>query len=174
MPQVVIDLEKLRHFNCGLGRFSYYLGREILRVTEKSFEPVFLLPKGADRYFPEGGYRQLAATVGRKEVVQQLLRPLARPFLRRSEVAVWHVSNQMSRYLPLDPRVPVILTVHDLNFLHESPQADRGREIERKLIDIQRKVDRAAALVTDSQYVADDLTAHVNLGDRRVPPSATV
>jgi glycosyltransferase involved in cell wall biosynthesis len=168
LPQVVIDLEKLRHFNCGLGRFSYYLGREILRVTEKSFEPVFLLPKGADRYFPEGGYRQLAATVGRKEVVQQLLRPLARPFLRRSEVAVWHVSNQMSRYLPLDPRVPVILTVHDLNFLHESPQADRGREIERKLIDIQRKVDRAAALVTDSQYVADDLTAHVNLGDRRV------
>ena len=44
LPQVVIDLEKLRHFNCGLGRFSYYLGREILRVTEKSFEPVFLLP----------------------------------------------------------------------------------------------------------------------------------
>jgi len=74
----------------------------------------------------------------------------------------------MSRYLPLDPEVPVILTVHDLNFLHESPQQNRGREIERKLADMQRKVNRAAVLVTDSQYVADDLAAHVDLAHRPV------
>jgi glycosyltransferase involved in cell wall biosynthesis len=168
MPQVVIDLEKLRHFNCGLGRFSYYLGREILRVGSTSFDPVFLLPKGAEKYFPEGGYGTLAATLLRKEVVQQIARPIIRPFLGKPRIAVWHVSNQMSRYLPLDPRVPVILTVHDLNFLHESPQTDRGHEIERKLADIQRKVDRASVIVTDSQYVADDLAAHVSLAGRPV------
>ena len=43
----------------------------------------------------------------------------------------------MSRYLPLDPRVPVVLTIHDLNFLHDDvlapgvsigPHAHRGDE----------------------------------------------
>ena len=168
LPQVVVDLEKLRHINCGLGRFSLFLGRELLRVEEKSFEPVFLLPQGAEKYFPEGGYQKLPATLPRKEVMQQLLRPVLRPFLRSSRIALWHVSNQMSRYLPLDPRVPVLLTVHDLNFLHESPQQDRTREIERKLADMQRKIQRATAVVTDSQYVADDLAAHVDLGNRPV------
>lgn len=33
-PKVVIDLEKLRHINCGLGRFSYYLGRELLHLAD--------------------------------------------------------------------------------------------------------------------------------------------
>ena len=167
-PRVVIDLEKLRHINCGLGRFSYYLGRELLGVADAAFELLFLLPRGADRYFPEGGFGILPATLFRKEVVQKVVRPVVGPFLGRASIDLWHVSNQMSRYLPLDPRVPVILTVHDLNFLHESPQEDRGREIDRKLADIQRKVDRAAALVTDSQYVADDLAAHVDLGSRPV------
>lgn len=167
-PRVVIDLEKLRHINCGLGRFSYYLGRELLRVADMPFELVFLLPQGAERYFPEGGFQTLPARLFRKEVVQQLARPIIRPFLGTPRFDLWHVTNQMSRYLPLDPRVPVILTVHDLNFLHESPQDDRGREIERKLADMQRKVNRATALVTDSQYVADDLAAHVDLGNRPV------
>ncbi len=167
-PQVVIDLEKLRHINCGLGRFSYYLGRELLRVAERPFDLVFLMPQAAQRYFPEGGFHTLPAQLSRKEVVQQLVRPALRPFFGKPRFDLWHVSNQMSRYLPLDPRVPVILTVHDLNFLHESPQEDRGREIDRKLADIQRKVNRATAVVTDSQYVADDLAAHVDLGDRPV------
>lgn len=167
-PQVVVDLEKLRHINCGLGRFSYYLGRELLRVADRPFEPVFLLPQGGERYFPEGGYRTLPARLFRKEVVQQLVRPLLHPFFGKPRIDLWHVSNQMSRYLPLDPEVPVILTVHDLNFLHESPQENRGREIERKLADMQRKVNRAAVLVTDSQYVADDLAAHVDLAQRPV------
>ena len=26
LPRIVIDLEKLRHINCGLGRFSLHLG----------------------------------------------------------------------------------------------------------------------------------------------------
>jgi glycosyltransferase involved in cell wall biosynthesis len=167
-PRVVVDLEKLRHINCGLGRFSLHLGRELLSASENLFKPVFLMPRGAQRYFPESGYGRLTVGLHRKEVVQRLVRPLVRPFLPTSSIALWHVSNQMSRYLPLDPRIPVLLTVHDLNFLHEAPQEDRRAEIDRKLADVQRKVDRAAAVVTDSGYVAEELAAHVDLGERPV------
>jgi glycosyltransferase involved in cell wall biosynthesis len=166
LPRVVIDLEKLRHINCGLGRFSLYLGRELLGLAADQFDPVFFLPRGCERYFADvGGVRHSTVRVRpwRKEGLQRWLRPLARHLPGIVRPDLWHVTNQMSRYLPLDDRVPVVLTIHDLNFLHSETDASNPSRIRRKLADIQRRVDRAAAIVTDSQYVADDLAAHVNL-----------
>jgi glycosyltransferase involved in cell wall biosynthesis len=172
LPRVVIDLEKLRHINCGLGRYSLHLGQEILAVAERQFQPVFLLPRGAERYFPGGGFETITVSPWNKEAVRRLYRPFVRPLLTavrpNTRVALWHVTSQMSKYLPLDDRVPVVLTIHDLNFLHESPVEARSDEIDRKLADIQRKVNRATAIVADSAYVADDVARHVDLGGRPV------
>jgi glycosyltransferase involved in cell wall biosynthesis len=168
LPRVVIDLEKLRHINCGLGRYSLHLGQEFLAVASGRFQPVFLLPHGAQRYFPGGGFESITVSPWNKEAIRQLYRPFVRPLLPAPRVALWHVTSQMSKYLPLDDRVPVVLTIHDLNFLHESPADTRSDEIDRKLADIQRKVNRAAAIVADSAYVADDVATHVNLGGRPV------
>ena len=166
LPRVVIDLEKLRHINCGLGRFSLYLGRELLGLASGRFDPDFFLPRGGERYFADaasGGHGIVRVRPWRKEGLQRWLRPLGRhlPGIERPDL--WHVTNQMSRYLPLDDRVPVVLTIHDLNFLHSDSAASDAGRIRRKLADIQRRVDRAAAIVTDSQYVADDLAEHVEL-----------
>ena len=83
LPQVVIDLEKLRHINCGLGRFSLYLAQELLARSDNCFEPVFFYLKavitilltlqmpstaaykflhGIKRFF-SGGYGPLAVTL---------------------------------------------------------------------------------------------------------------
>ena len=51
LPRVVIDFEKLRHINCGLGRFSLYLAQELLARSDNCFEPVFFIPDGCDHYF---------------------------------------------------------------------------------------------------------------------------
>jgi hypothetical protein len=155
LPRVVIDLEKLRHINCGLGRYSLHLGQEILAAAEGRFQPVFLLPSGAERYFPAGGFESITVSPWNKEAVRQLYRPLLKPFFSDPRVALWDVTSQMSKYLPLDDRVPVVLTIHDLNFLHESPADGRSEEIDRKLADIQRKVNRAAAIVAAERKVVD-------------------
>jgi glycosyltransferase involved in cell wall biosynthesis len=168
LPRVVIDLEKLRHINCGLGRFSLHLGRGLLADAEGRFEPVFLLPKGADRHFPGRSFARIDVQPWRKEFLRRHLRPWIRPFLPTSDVALWHVTNQMSKYLPLDDRVPVLLTIHDLNFLHEEGADRAPRRIRRRLADIQERVDRATAIVTDSAFVARDLAAHVALRDTPV------
>ena len=162
LPRIVIDLEKLRHINCGLGGFRCTLARNCSRVAPGRFEPVFFLPSGAERHFPgwrvradprraleEGG--PAAALPGRWR----------RPFCPSPRLRSWHVTNQMSKYLPLDPRVPVVLTIHDLNFLHEAPHDEQVGKISRKLADIQVKIDRAAAVVTDSQFVADDVASQL-------------
>ncbi len=166
LPRIVIDLEKLRHINCGLGRFSLYLATEILTVSPGRFEPVFFLPPGAERHFFPGGFHRLSVARWKKESLRRFVRPLIRPFLPPSNVALWHVTNQMSKYLPLDPRVPVILTIHDLSFLHEAPNDEQVGKISRKLADIQAKIDRSVAVVTDSKFVADDVASRLSLGGR--------
>ena len=59
----------------------------------------------------------------------------------------------------------MVLTIHDLYFLYTEKSPKR---ISRKLNDIQQRVNRCSAIVTDSQYVADDLARNINLGRRPV------
>jgi glycosyltransferase involved in cell wall biosynthesis len=168
LPRIVVDLEKLRHINCGLGRFSFHLATELLRLAPGRFEPVFLLSAGAERHFPDGGFEQIVVAPWRKEWLRRRLRPFVRPFMPPAAIDLWHVTNQLSKYLPLDDRVPVVLTIHDLTFLHEPPREGHARKLPRKLASIQAKVDRSAAIVTDTRYVADDVRTHLNVGERPV------
>ncbi len=168
LPRIVIDLEKLRHINCGLGRFSLHLGQELLRLAPGRFEPVFLLSPGAERHFPGGGFDISRVTPWRKERLLRLVRPIVAPFLGRPREDLWHVTNQLSKYRPLNPRVPVLLTIHDLAFLHETPDSSRERRARRKLASIQRKINRCVAIVTDTRYVADDVRANLEVGDRPI------
>ncbi|MFM7242620.1 MAG: glycosyltransferase family 4 protein [Planctomycetaceae bacterium] len=168
LPRIVVDLEKLRHINCGLGRFSLHLGQELLRLAPGRFEPVFLLSPGAERHFPEGGFDISRITPWRKERLVRWVRPFVAPFLGPPCEDLWHVTNQLSKYRPLDPRVPVLLTIHDLAFLHESPGWSSDRRTRRKLAGIQRKIDRSIAIVTDTRFVADDVRVNLRVGDRPI------
>jgi len=168
LPRIVVDLEKLRHINCGLGRFSLHLGHELLRLAPGRFEPVFLLTPAAEGYFPEGGFDVTRVTPWRKERLLRLVRPVVAPFLGPPRADLWHVTNQLSKYRPLDPRVPVLLTIHDLAFLHEASGSSSEHRTRRKLRGIQRKIDRSTAIVTDTRYVADDVRANLDVGDRPV------
>ena len=168
LPRVVIDLEKLRHINTGLGRFSLHLARELLRLAPGRFEPVFFLPRGAEAHFPGGRFERIEIAEWKKESLRRFVRPLVQPFLPRAAFDLWHVSNQASKYLPLDARIPVVLTIHDLNFLHESPRDRRRWEIRRKLAAVQRRIDRAAAVVTVSRFTADDVRRDLDLRGKPV------
>jgi glycosyltransferase involved in cell wall biosynthesis len=168
LPRIVIDLEKLRHINCGLGRFCLHLGEDLLRLAPGRFDPVFLLKPGSERHFPQGGFDTIAVSPWRKERLLRCARPFMTPFLGTDRADLWHVTNQLSKYLPLDPRVPVLLTIHDLAFLHEDATGSLQPKARRKLADIQRKIDRSIAIVTDTRYVADDVRANLDVGDRPV------
>ncbi|HET9784337.1 MAG TPA: glycosyltransferase family 1 protein [Terriglobales bacterium] len=76
---------------------------------------------------------------------------------------VWHCLHQDSRYWPRERRTPVVLTLHDLNFLKDE---DRGRR-ERRLRALQRRVERAAVVTAISQSTADIARAHLRLADHR-------
>ena len=93
------------------------------------------------RHFHDGAVEHIDVSPWRKETFARFLRPLVRPLVGTlgadGDCDLWHVTSQSSKYLPLDARVPVVLTIHDLNFLHESPHDDQLASIDRKLADIQ-------------------------------------
>jgi glycosyltransferase involved in cell wall biosynthesis len=163
IKRVVVDLEKLRHPNCGLGRFSRHLAESLERAAgDTGIELVPFLHAAAPWSPPAS--RSLPAAFWRKESCLRWLRPLVRPLLGHRTTDLWHVTHQQAKYLPLDCRVPVLLTIHDLNFLHD-PDAS-PRRIDRKLAAIQQLVTRSEAIVTDSRYVAEEVRLHLDLGDR--------
>ena len=171
LPRVVIDLEKLRHINCGLGRFSLYLARELLARPDNFFEPIFFLPDNSEYYFENrttAHYSSIRVRPWHKEYFQRWIRPIARHFHTTDRPALWHVTNQTSKYLPLDNRVPVILTVHDLNFLHTIDSSRHPGRVRRHINHVQKLVHRANTIVTDSQFVADDLARHIDIKSKPI------
>lgn len=172
LPRVAIDLEKLRHLNTGLGRFSLHLGTELITMAEGRFHPVFFIPDGCESYFPEAAVDRITATEWKKESLRRIARPLLQPLLPRSRLALWHATHQSAKYLPLDSRIPVLLTIHDLNFLHDADAPEKGRGLtarqRRKLAGVQRLVDRSAAITTVSQFTADDVRRHLRVGRKAI------
>ncbi|WP_439887008.1 glycosyltransferase family 4 protein [Pseudomonas sp. MBLB4123] len=68
---------------------------------------------------------------------------------------------------PLDFAGPMVMTLHDLTHLHypETQPRDRLAEIERR---VGLAVERAQCILTDSQFVADEISRHYGVGGSRL------
>ncbi len=166
LPRLVIDVEKIRHLNTGLGRFCLHLAEEIIRQADGRFRPVLFLPSGTGGLFPAGTFDTLPAQAWRKEGCVRWLRPVARPFLRADQPRLWHMTHQAAKYFPLDRRTAVMLTIHDLNFLQEEGGSPRRHA--RKLAAVQRRIDRAAVLTAVSQFTADEVRRQLDVKGKPV------
>jgi len=162
LPRVVIDVEKLRNIHSGLGLFSLSLARELLNQHPQTIHPVLLARPGIQQHFEGQSFETIEVKVWRKEEISKYIRPMVRPFFGKPKYDLWHVTNQMSKYMPLDPRVPVVLTIHDLILLDVGGPA----KVLRQRSSLQAKIDRASVVTTDSQHVADEVMSRFDLGNR--------
>ena len=71
---------------------------------------------------------------------------------------IWHAAHQSTDYFPIKEDIKVLLTIHDLNFLHEVERS--GIKKKRAQEKLQRKIERADKIVAISEFVADDLKQH--------------
>jgi glycosyltransferase involved in cell wall biosynthesis len=156
MPQVTVDLERLKTLHCGLGQYCLHLGRALAN-TAGDIELTYFLPRDKVDSFQGLDVHFQHASPWRREVWQRPLRWL--PLSKGRRVDLWHATHQQTKYLPVDPRTPVLLTIHDLNFLREA----RPAKIRRELARVQRLIDRACAVTAISQFVAGEVREHFNL-----------
>jgi glycosyltransferase involved in cell wall biosynthesis len=162
---VVVDLTRVKSLYCGLGQFSYHLARALARASHPAVTPELLVPHDKRELMADVPLRQIGAFPWMKEQIQRYYRPcMARLMPRSPRYALWHATTQNTRYLPLDDRIPVVLTIHDLNFLREKPP----EAWPHNLRSVQALVDRAVAVTTISKFVAEEVRAYLDLGEKPV------
>ncbi len=139
VPKVILEMQKLRVPESGLGQVCTHLGKELAGLERGSLDLEFLVPQSSVGCFGDAfQYRSL--------------RVWHRWFgVPAPDCQVWHCLHQDSPYVPAQSKAKVLLTIQDLNFLvkwegHPGP-------IQRRLQRLQKLVDRAAMITTASQYV---------------------
>lgn len=153
--RILFDCERMKYGNTGLYHFCKQLG---MALTD-----------------PELGIRnQLTFYTREREdgifgtdlsyLRQHSLHKFLLPDLRKFNI--WHATYQGTMYYPYHRNIQVLLTVHDLNFLHEEdrPQIKKDRELKK----LQRKIDRANKIVAISSFVKDDIEKNIDLKGKKV------
>lgn len=149
---ILIDLDRLKNLNTGLGQVALNFGRELSRSVDDRIRWTFLVPAGFKGYFGNNvDY----------EVVSPIRRYL--PFLCR-KYDLWYALHQDSAYFPSDSGTPYILTIHDLNFLGEKSAPKAARRIRI----LQKKVDRAVVLTVISKFTEGVVRSYLQTGDKPI------
>lgn len=158
-PRIVLDLEKSRNGCSGLGQFARNLGRALTtEMSHRGLRPIPFVGSAQLNEFdtPDA----LEARLWRKEIFQRWYRWTQMG--RTPAYSLWHATHQQVKYLPLNPKTRVLLTIHDLNYLREK----KGPKIEREHRRIARLIRRADAITVISKFVAGEVRSHFDLQNK--------
>ena len=150
MKNILIDLYKLKHPNTGLGQFSFYFGKEMIKQKYFNYNNVFLLPKNYPPIFK-----------GEKMIRTSNYRRLFSSF--NSGFDLWHSTHQDSSFFPAK-KTPYLLTVHDLNFLWEK----KGLKLNHRIKKIQKRIDLATAVVFLSEFTKNTVLMNMDVPKEKI------
>lgn len=152
MFNVLLDMGKLKRSYSGLGQFSYYFGKHILKIKNEELSFNFLVPESQTGIFGQDyAYEKTS-----------LFRRISPSLCKKYHL--WHALHQDSSFLPADSTSPYILTIHDLNFLEEKGPF----KARRRLKGLQKKVDRASAVTFISNHTAKISKKNLNLEGKSI------
>lgn len=147
MPSILFDCERMKYPHTGLYTFCQELGAHLLQQAQANEQFFYYMPPELIPHFGSNA----------EYIRQSSLHKFYFP--QRKKMDVWHTTYQSSPYRPNKKGTRRVLTVHDLNFLHEQ----KSKEKEKKyLAAVQRNVDEADQLVAISQFAMAETLRHVN------------
>lgn len=156
MKQVVFDCERMKYVNTGLYHYCMSLGKSIEKKSRETNneEITFFSPPAVQHSI---GFDQA-------HINQHSLQKFFMPSLRGYDI--WHATYQSSHYLPeRNRKIKVVLTIHDLNFLHEEKtEAKRAKHLKH----LQKNIDRSDAVVCISDFCRKDVLTHTDTGNKPV------
>jgi glycosyltransferase involved in cell wall biosynthesis len=150
MPELLIDIYKIRDLYSGLGRFSFDFASELVAASPGDYHLHFLVP--SERAVEIPGHPDLIRADFRHRYFPGMNRPYD----------IWHSLHQFPSHKP-GRKSRFILTVHDLNFLIEK----HGIKARKYLQALQRNIDRADAVTVISHFTGQQLEAHLDLRDKK-------
>jgi glycosyltransferase involved in cell wall biosynthesis len=158
MGKIILDCGPMKHPYTGLYQYCQNLSSHLNQQrSEAGLVPVQL-------YLPPRRRLQLPAQP--HHIIEQWWHTIYQPFLR--DCRVWHAAFQLGRIVPDRRRFPqlrIVLTIHDLNVLHEGEAAATR---EKRMALTQSLIDRSDALVCISEFTKNDVLMHCRTDDKPV------
>lgn len=71
-----------------------------------------------------------------------------------ADTALWHCTGQQSKYMPSSRRIPMLITIHDVNFMHMHESAHKQAHYRRLYL---KAIRRATRIVTISESSKRDI-----------------
>jgi glycosyltransferase involved in cell wall biosynthesis len=146
---VLIDLDRLKDLNTGLGQVADFFGKEISQLKDSTFKFTLLVPKKFKGYF--GNNVDYEAVSLKRRYFPSLCR----------KYDLWYTIHQDSAYFPSNRKTPYILTINDLNFLGEKSPA----KAKKRLGQLQKKVNRARAITVISKFTESVVRENLHVGN---------
>ncbi|WP_078042334.1 glycosyltransferase family 1 protein [Cellvibrio sp. PSBB023] len=153
MLKIVVDATLINRETTGIGNVTKSLVSGLQAHNHPSVEFNFLVPKGY----------KTPTTLPASNAIFTPVKKWQRYVSASLPVAdVWHSSYQHFRYFRKTANTKQVITIHDLNFLYEK----RPTKAQKHLRKMQRRIDRADALVAISEFVANDIRNHLDIKNK--------
>ena len=155
--KIILDCDLMRHPNSGLYHYCLNLGNYVNRHLNRNAQSQisFYIPQS-----DAGSFDNTANCI----IEQKWHHKISKPFLWNCDI--WHAPFQSGRIIPKqNKRIKVLLTIHDLNCLHEDKTAKERR---LSLLHTQKLIDRASAIVCISNHCKKDVLENLEIADKPV------
>ncbi len=143
--EILIDLERLKYINTGLGQVCLNFGLELSKNHSDKFNFTFLVPSKFIGHFGNK-VNYVKVTFFRKFF----------PFLFE-KYDLWYSIHQDSNYFPKNKSVPYVLTIHDLNFLKEKSEHKATKRLKK----IESRIKRATKITSISEFTKKEVQNHI-------------
>lgn len=136
----------------GLYQFCWQLSRSLVKINRK-LPLCFYTPPAAGSIF--GGNQCYLS----QHSLHKFLFPATR------NISLWHCTHQDSDYFPFGRKIKKLLTIHDLNYLHDERKTAKKKQ--RFKEDVQRKIDESDYVVFISDYSFNDVRTQLDIAGKK-------
>ncbi|HJW17049.1 MAG TPA: glycosyltransferase family 1 protein [Flavisolibacter sp.] len=154
--KIILDCDLMKFPNTGLFHYCLNLGNHVNDLLAAEGEELmrFYVPPAQAHCFAD---RQLVIRENKRH-------RFIRPFMYGCKL--WHAPFQSGRIFPFNnPSVKVLLTIHDLNALHEDlPKAAQDRSVAHT----QQLINRSNAIVCISDFCKTDVLKNCDVGNKPI------
>lgn len=136
----------------GLYNYCKYLGKALIDTSIEKNEICFYTPRSVSKIFGED----------QCYIEQRAVHKYFFPNLK--SIKVWHSTHQNSDYFPVDKKVKIVLTIHDLNYLYDKSKSEAKRF--NYIGQLKKKIVRADHIVAISNFTLKDVQKFFDLKNK--------
>jgi glycosyltransferase involved in cell wall biosynthesis len=157
--KIILDCDLMKYPHSGLYHYCLNLGKQVQKLIDEE-------NAGSISFYVPPGEKNTFGTNAKSIVERKSIWNFFNPVLKKCNI--WHAPFQSGRIFPDKKKYPgikVLLTIHDLNPLHEGKLPG---EQQKSLSHTQSLIDKSDAIVCISEFCKSDVLKNCDVKDKPV------